>query len=96
MAVFESGTKCKMSLLEALKEESKPQHWRMLNSSDTPQSLEQKDLCTSPQITGDYTWKWKEGLADRFVGFAIPPAGSSNIRAVIAVWEGSGQTTDGI
>lgn len=53
-------------------------------------------LCTSPQITGDYTWKWKEGLGDRFVGFTIPPAGISNIRAVTAVWEGSGQITDGI
>lgn len=40
MAAFESGTKNKMSLLEALKEESKPQQWGVLNNPDTPQSLE--------------------------------------------------------
>lgn len=44
MAVSESGTKRKMSLLEALKEESKSQQWGVLNNPDTPQSLEQKDL----------------------------------------------------
>lgn len=38
MAVFESGTKHEMSLLEALKEEA--QQWGVLNNPDTPQSLE--------------------------------------------------------